>query len=149
MSQLLEPSDFDCPLTGGGTKTFVLSKFPAVAGREIIAKYPMSGLPKLGDYAVNEETMFKLMSFVGVRIEGRDEPLRLSTRALVENHCPDWECLARIEVEMLKRNCSFFRDGRTSTFLTGIARQAQAWISKTLMASSAQSSKAGKPPFTN
>ena len=47
-------------------KEFMLSKFPAVAGSEIIAKYPLSGLPKLGDYKVNEETMLKINVIVAV-----------------------------------------------------------------------------------
>ena len=50
-------------------KEFIISKFPAVAGREIIAKYPFSSLPKLGDYKINEETMLKLMHYVAVTIE--------------------------------------------------------------------------------
>lgn len=145
---LLNPEEWACPLRGGGEKTFILSTFPAIAGREIIAKYPLSGMPKLGEYAVNEETMLKLMNYVAVPgVNG--EPLRLSTRALIDNHCPDWECLARIEVEMLKRNCSFFGNGQASSFLQGIGQQAKVWIAQTLMDLSAQSSKAGKPPFTS
>lgn len=144
MAELLQPEVWECPLPGGGTKAFVLSKFPAIAGREIIAKYPLSGMPKLGDYAVNEETMLKLMSYVAVHIEGRPEPLRLSTRELVNNHCADWEVLARVEMEMLRRNCSFFANGQASTFLQGLLQQGQALITKTLMGLSAQLSKAEK-----
>ena len=66
-------------------KEFILSKFPAIAGREIIAKYPLSGLPKIGDYALNEETMLKLMCYVAVNA-GADVPLCLNTAALVDNH---------------------------------------------------------------
>jgi hypothetical protein len=129
----------------GAERTYVLSLFPAVAGREIIAKYPLSATPKLGDYAVNEETMLKLMSFVGVPRDGM-EPLQLTTRALVDNHVPDWETLARIEMAMIQMNCSFFRDGRALTFLQGSAQQGQAWISETLTRLLAQFSKAAKQP---
>lgn len=148
MADLIAPEPWDCPLRDGGQKTFILSKFPAVAGREIIAKYPLSGLPKVGEYAVNEETMFKLMSYVAVPIEG-GQPQRLSTRALIDNHCPDWETLARLEVEMLKRNCSFFGSGRASSFLTGIAQQALPLLRQMLTDLSSQSSKASKPPSTS
>ena len=130
----------------GEERVYILGTFPAVAGREIIAGYPLSGMPKLGDYKVNEEMMLKLMAHVGVMVEGRAEPLPLSTRALVDNHVPDWETLARIEMAMMERNCSFFRDGRALSFLQGIAQQAQGWISETLTRLSEQSSKAGKPP---
>lgn len=148
MAALINPEEFECPDGNGGHKVFVLSKFPAVAGREIIAKYPLSGMPKLGDYKVNEETMLKLMAYVAVPQEGRD-PLRLTTQALIDNHVADWEMLARIEMEMLKRNCAFFRNGRAFSFLQGIAQQLTPFLSKMLTDLSAQSLKAGKPPSTS
>lgn len=118
-------------------KIFTISKFPAISGREIIAKYPLSGLPKIGDYAVNEETMLKLMSFVGVPREN-SEPLRLTSRALVDNHVTDWEMLGKIEIAMLEYNCSFFQSGRVSNFLGDIAQKLPAMISKILTDSLAQ-----------
>lgn len=126
-------------------KTFVLTKFPAIAGREIVAKYPLSAVPKLGDYAVNEETMLKLMAHVGVR---RDDGgvLLLTTRALVDNHVSNWETLVRIEAAMLQYNCSFFGSGQASTFFEAIARKAQAWITQTLTDSLGQSSQKEKQP---
>lgn len=145
---LIEPEEWECPLPDGSTKTFLLGKFPAVAGREIIAKYPTSNAPKLGDYKVSEETMLKLMGHVAVPMADGSQ-LRLSTVALVNNHCADWETLARLEMKMLEKNCSFFKNGRALTFLQGIAQMAQALISKTLTDLSAQSSGAEKPPYTN
>jgi len=136
---MIDPKETEIPLPGGGTKTYVLCKFPAIAGREIIAKYPLSAVPKLGDYAVNEETMLKLMCYVGVPREGK-EPLMLTTRALVDNHCPSWEVLARVEMAMLEYNVSFFAGGRSSSFFELISQKAQAWLTSTLMASLAQSS---------
>jgi len=107
MPDLLEPLEFETKTLAGGTKTYVLSKFPCIPGREIISKYPLSALPRVGDYAVNEQTMLKLMSYVAVPT-ANGSMLRLSTAELVNNHVPDWETLARIEVEMLKYNTSFF-----------------------------------------
>lgn len=146
---MLEPKEV--PITGqdGKTRTYVLSKFPALAGREIVAKYPLSALPKVGDYAVNEETMLKLMGYVGVPVEGRPEPLRLTSRALVDNHVPDWETLARIEIEMMQYNVSFFGNGKASGFLELAMTKAQQLLSQMLTASSAQSSRTGKPPSTS
>lgn len=148
MSGLLEPWEFECPLPDGGTKTYILGKFTAIAGREIIAKYPLSNLPKLGEYGVSEETMLKLMSFVAVP-GPTGEPLRLTTRALVDNHVPDWETLARLEMKQLERNCSFFKDGRASTFFAGIAQLIQQLTSKTLTDLLPQLLSQGKPPSTN
>jgi hypothetical protein len=126
-------------------KTFILSKFPAVAGREIVAKYPLSGMPKLGDYEVNEATMLKLMAFVGVPREG-NEPLQLTTRQLVDNHCGDWETLAKVEVAMMEYNVSFFGNGRASSFLTSIAQKLPALATKILTDSLQQLSAKNKQP---
>ncbi len=141
---MIQPKEITVETATGESRVFVLSKFPAVQGREIVAKYPLSAVPKLGDYAVNEETMLKLMAFVGVPRE-TGPALMLSTRALVDNHVPDWETLARLEMAMLEYNCSFFGNGKGSTFFEAIAQKAQAFLSQTLTDLSAQSSQK-KPP---
>jgi hypothetical protein len=142
---LLQPKDVDIVTQTGETKTFVLSKFPAIAGREIISKYPTSNIPKLGDYSTSEEVMLKLMAYVGVpRDDG--EPLKLSTRALVDNHMPDWETLVKVEFAMMEYNCSFFGNGKGSTFLEAITQKAQAFLSQTLMDLSARSSEKARRP---
>lgn len=127
-----------------GGKTFIISKFPAIAGREIVAKYPTSGMPKIGDYATNEETMLKLMCYVGVKQPNNAPPLMLTTRALIDNHLGDWETLAKVEMAMMEYNCSFFRDGRISTFLNDIMQNLPAWAIKISTALSQQSSPTAK-----
>lgn len=143
---MIQPKEITIETQAGEQRVFVLSKFPAIQGREIVAKYPLSAVPKLGDYAVNEETMLKLMSFVGVPRD-TGAPLMLTTRALVDNHVPDWEVLARLEMAMLEYNCSFFGNGKGSTFFEAITKKAQAFLSQTLMDLSAQSSQK-KPPLS-
>lgn len=142
---MIEPKEIEIENPDGSKSAYILSKFPAVQGREIIAKYPMSAMPKLGDYAVNEETMLKLMAFVAVPRDS-GEPLRLNTRALVDNHVKSWETLARIEMAMMEYNVSFFANGKGSTFLEAITAKAQAFLSQTLMDLSARSSQKGKQP---
>jgi hypothetical protein len=138
MNELLDPSELTLTDSAGKERIYILSKFPAVQGREIIAKYPMSNMPKVGDYAVSEEIMLKLMSFVAVDAGGKQ--LRLSTRALVDNHVDSWETLAKIEMAMMEKNCSFFRDGTAFTFFEGAVRNMLAKISAILTPSSAPSS---------
>lgn len=140
---MIEPKEVEIENPDGTKATYILSKFPAIQGREIIAKYPLSAMPKLGDYAVNEETMLKLMSFVAVPRDS-GPPLLLSTRALVDNHVKSWETLARVELAMMEYNVSFFGNGKGSTFLEAITQKAQAFLSKTLMDLSGQSSPKGK-----
>ena len=67
-------------------------------------------MPKIGDYAASEETMLKLMSYVERVYPDRVQPL--INKALVDNHIPSWEVLARIEVETINYNCTFFRNGK-------------------------------------
>lgn len=144
---MLEPKELAIELPNGSKKTFIISKFPAIAGREIVCKYPMSAMPKIGDYAVNEETMLKLMKYVSVRTDGGD--IQLQTRDLVDNHVPDWETLGKIEVEMMSYNCSFFQNGKISGFLDNIKVTAQQLLSKTLTDSLGQLLEAAKQPIKN
>lgn len=130
-------------------KKFIISKFPAVAGREIIAKYIPSIMPKVGDYKTNEEVMFKMMKFVGVVLDHNKDPLILSTSALIDNHVPDWEMLCKLEVALMEYNCSFFQNGRISNFFDDIAQKVPEWILKTLTGLSALLSKVEKQPSTN
>lgn len=148
MSHLLRPKATPIKTQDEGEKVFVLSKFPAVAGREIVTKYPLSNMPKLGDYAVSEDTMLKLMAFVGVDTGG-GSIVTLSTRAMVDNHVPDFECLIRLEWAMLEYNVSFFAQGLNSDFFASIRAKAPVWISRMWTDLLAQSSQAAKQPSEN
>lgn len=99
-------------------KEYMISKFPATVGREIITQYPMSNLPKLGDYKVSHELMLKVMSYVAVEVNG--QTLQLSTEALVNNHVQNGTALMKLEKEMFAYNFDFFTNGDLSTFLTNV-----------------------------
>jgi hypothetical protein len=142
---MLEPKEVPIKLPDGNDKIYVLSKFPAVAGREIVAKYPIAIMPKLGDYQVSEETMIKLMAYVGVKLDNGDT-LMLTTRSLIDNHVTSWETLAKIEVAMMEYNCSFFGSGRASGFFDGIAQKLPPLVTKILTDSLQQLSAKNKQP---
>lgn len=137
--ELLQPKEID--ING---KTYRISKFPATVGREIVAKYPVSNMPKLGDYKISEEIMLKLMSYVEVVLP--DRSIRLSTQELVNNHVPDWEVLAQLEWEMLSYNCSFLTNGKSLSFFEKLAHLAEQKISEILTASLGKSSARAKQP---
>ena len=135
------------PATGSGLMQAVvfeinghiynIGKWPATVGREIMVKYPLSNLPKIADYGMSEEIMLKLMRHVeAVLPDGRN--IILSTKALIDNHVPDWETLTQIEYASMRHNCSFFRNGKASAFLAEVMSLALTKISETLTASSAQ-----------
>lgn len=139
MADLIQPEELPID-TRDGKKVYITSLFPAIAGREIVTQYPVTGMPKIGEYKTNEELMLKLMAFVAVRLDtGTLVPL--STRALVDQHVPDFETLMRIEWAMMQRNCSFFQGGKVSAFLGGFSEKAQALITRMLTAYLQQSSK--------
>lgn len=139
---LLEPKEITLE-----EHTYIIHKFPAVAGREIVTKYGTSAVPKLGDYQVNEAMMFKIMNYVTVKV-GAGE-LALTSQALIDNHVPNWELLLKLEWAVMEYNCSFFQNGRLSTFFDDIAQKLPVWASKMWTALSAQSSQTNKPASTN
>lgn len=130
-------------------KAYVLSKIPAVEGREILTQYPISATPKIGDYKVNEVLMYKLLSHVGVRIETMPIPLMLTDKNLINNHVANAITLMKLEKEMLDYNFGFFFREKASNFLSVIDQKLPTWITKILMGLSEQSRKAKEQPSMN
>lgn len=126
---------------------FNISKLPATVGREIITQYPLANMPKIGEYKTSEEVMLKLMNYVERVYPDRVQAL--SNKALIDNHIPSWEVLARLEVEMINYNCSFFRNGEALNFLKKSMSLAQPKIIEMLTDLSAQLSQAKKQPSKN
>lgn len=143
---LIDPKEITIDYEGEELK-FNIGKFPATVGREIITKYPVANMPKIGDYAASEETMLKLMSHVERVYPDRVQPL--INKALVDNHIPSWEVLARIEVETINYNCTFFRNGKAYDFLKKSMSLAEPKIIEMLTALSGQLSQAKKQPSKN
>ena len=119
-------------------KDFLIHKFTALAGREILLGYgdalkaAVSGsIPFDKLYASNEVYLKKLMSFVSV-IMPSGNPIALSTNALIDNHISSWEDLVKIEMEVLNYNCSFFPIGEIFQNLKDLAANLNAQSKKTL-----------------
>lgn len=129
-------------------KKYVISKFPAVQGREIVFKYPTSAVPKLGDYATNQETMLKLMNYVAV-VQQDGTLIRLSNQILVNNHIDDWETLLQMEDLVMEHNCSFFPQGGVLRFLKDTFQTVLAYATKMSTTLSEQLLQTEKPPSTN
>ena len=128
-------------------KKFIIHKFPAIEGREIICNYPLTSIPKVSEYKTNQEIMLKLMKYVSVPIN--DITVALSNHELVNQHAGDWETLMKLEAAVIEYNCSFFQNGLASTFLSGLAQKVPAWITKTLTDSLGQFSQKSKRPSSN
>ncbi|HBN5911611.1 hypothetical protein Q4R60_06700 [Morganella morganii] len=147
---LIKPKEVQIKDVDGIEKTFVISRLPAVTGREILAKYPLSNAPKIGDYEISKEAMLKMMAYVCAVADGEEIPLK--TQTLIDNHVPDGESLIRLELEMLKYNTSFFGTGGSSGFLPFLISKVGSSLPsviKTLMASLQSSSAKDSPPSPN
>ncbi|HHQ4283116.1 TPA: hypothetical protein ACSQLI_001872 [Proteus mirabilis] len=147
---LIKPKEITVINSDRQQHTFIISRLPATIGREILAKYPLSNAPKIGDYEVSKEAMLKMMAYVAVEKEGQEIYLKTST--LIDNHVPDGEALIRLELEMLKYNTSFFGNGGSQNFLQyllGKLSGSLPSIIKTLMASLPSSSQPASPLSQN
>lgn len=147
MILLIDPKEVSVADRHGNEKIYIISEIPAVQSREIITQWPVSALPKLGDYKVNEQMFFKMMEYVEV-ITSEGKTVRLRTRELINNHCDFAQC-ARLEGLMFQHNWGFFLQGTISSFLETIMQKVPAWISKISTASSALSSLKDAPASTN
>jgi len=136
-NNLIEPKEID--IDG---KKFIISKFPAVQGREIIANYPLTGMPKK-----NEEIMLKLMSYVAVPLESGH--MTLGNEKAINSQISSWEILMKLEIEMMEYNCSFFQRGQILNLLKSFAQNIVQPNSKTSTDSSELLSPLIKPPSTN
>lgn len=134
---MLEPKTVSIKCLDGTEKEFVISKFPALVGREVVTQYPTTAAPKVGDYQRNEELLLKMMSYVAAITPGGE--IKLTTRELVNNHVPDYEALMRLEAKMLEYNTSFFNLAGVSTLLGGIEGKARELITQMLTLLSQQS----------
>jgi len=115
----------------GEQREYVIHHMAAFDGRKVAVCYTQGALPKIGDYDVNEAMSLLMMRYVGIAQEN-GELLMLTTKGLIENHVPDWETLAKIEIEMLKYNTSFFQNGKALSLLKEFSDKGTELISSTL-----------------
>lgn len=137
--ELIKPKEITISDLDGVEHTYTISRVPATVGRELIAKYPTSNMPKIGEYSVSEETMLLMMRFV--EVSAGDRQIRLSTKALVDNHVPDATLLLKLEYQMLNYNTNFFTNGDRSGFLDYLISKALSSISPMLIRLSEQLSQ--------
>lgn len=126
MANLIKPLEIEVKDIDGILHKYTISRLPAVAGREILAKYLGGTMPKIGDYKDNHESMLKMMKYVAVEIDGQLQTLQ--TQALIDNHIPDTECLLRLEIEMIRHNTSFFGNAGSSNLLDFLLQKIKASI---------------------
>ena len=115
-TKLLEPKEVEIEdKVANVKKVFIISKIPAFQARTIMLQYVPTQLLNFNkDEAKIEEMILKLLNFVAVKAE--DRVIRLSTRDLINNHCPSFETIMQLEGLMIDYNTSFFQDGKGLSF---------------------------------
>jgi len=148
---LRDPKEVTITDGSGKDKKFLLSKFPAWDGLEIIARFPgaivATALPKIADWEIVQELQYKILKYVAVSIEGKPQPL--ITLALIDNHVTDWQALIQLLKAEVAYNNGFFQKETISSFFENTVHQYIAKISEMLTQSSGPSSQLKKQASTN
>lgn len=116
---LIKPEEFKI-----NEKTFILSRFPASKGRELMAKYVMSAVPKLGDYDANHKIMLEILSYV-VAVTKKGEYYKLVNSTAIDKHVEDWQELMQLEIAVLEYNQNFFPRGQILNLLKTLKQAAE------------------------
>ena len=125
--ELIRPKEFNSE-----SGTFILSKFPATIGREIMFKYPIGNIPKLASYLESEQAMLLLMQHVEKKLPDRN--LRLDSKILINQHIEGGgEELIKIEYAVLCYNYSFLPAGGISEIWTKCRTTLEESATKILM----------------
>ena len=97
-------------------KKYILSKFPAMDGREIMRRYAILEKQRMNNEnstieGGDRDLINLVMKYVAISLpDGR--PLSLTTETLIDNHVPDWMALTRLEAEIVKYNSDPLDEGR-------------------------------------
>jgi len=116
---MLNPKEVTLKDKHGNEHRFVISEPPATVARELLLKYPVANTLKLQDFSASEESMLKLMSYVG-KYDASGQLVMLTTRSLVDNHVPDALVLFKLEALALDHMSGFFAIVRSPDFLAGL-----------------------------
>lgn len=141
---LLEPKEINVD-----GKTFIISKFPALAGYEIATQLTWTAVPKLGVFSEHRAMLIKMLGYVAVPMEGASQPLQLTTEALIDNQCGSWETMAKVGYSIYEYNVSFLGNGSLTGFLDGVIEKLPDFISQILTKWQGQSLPAVKQASKN
>lgn len=114
------------------SNTYVISKIPAFEAMGLMVQ----DLPALvlninsGNREKIEKFTIEVLNYVARKKDG--ETIRLSTKALIDNHCPSFETISLLLAQMIDYNTSFFRDGKSLSFLKRLEALATAKVTEIL-----------------
>lgn len=108
---LIKPLDITIKDLDGIERNYRISRFPTVAGLEIIARVPSNVATLSKQLPHLRELVLQMCKYVAVDVptdDGGTHEIILSTQALIDNHVPDSQSLLRILFELMRHNTPFF-----------------------------------------
>jgi hypothetical protein len=146
--ELLDPKEVAVASQDGEEKTYLVSKFPADPGMELVVEVACIA----GGLATNNPNPASMIAIIDKALSyaavpgANGDPIPLTTAALRKSHIPDWEAKLALFFEVAKHNVGFFRNGRASGSFGMLARILSQKTTGTSMESLAQSFLRGAQP---
>lgn len=147
-THFIKPKEVTIKDIDGNEVQYIISRLPAIVGREVLAKYSGSMIPATGKYDVSEEAMLKLVSYSAKVLEDGTE-VALRSKGLVDNHVDSCETLIKLELQILMYNSSVFQNSsqlNLGQLVTGMVSKFLPLITSALKDGSEQSSPASSQP---
>lgn len=123
-------------------KRYRVKSMDVFDARRVAYEFPITMMPRIGDYAENEKLFRLLMKYVEVEISPNNWQA-LTTDELIRQHVSPKD-FARLEREVVDFTTGFFSDGNASNIVLTIGEFIIERITKTLMVLSAEFLKADK-----
>ena len=119
LPDLIKPIEVTLHGLDGEVRTFRIGRMPYLAGgREVCADSDRS-LVMPGEYKRNEELIVKALAYVEVKTAD-GQFMRLSTRAMIDNHIPDVVIGRALEEAVLEHQTGFSRGARARAFAASL-----------------------------
>lgn len=138
---LIKPKEIELKDLDGDTHKFIISRFNALDGYELISNFPKTMFNKGGEsFKDHKEVLIKIFSHVEA-FKQDGNTIRLTSEALINNHIPDYELLMKILKEVGTYNSSFLGNVSGLSIIDQIKTKLPTLAQKILMDSLKQLSK--------
>lgn len=137
---LIKPKEIELKDLDGNTHKFIISRFNALDGYELISNFPKTMFNKGESFKDHKEVLIKIFSHVEA-FKQDGNTIRLTSEALINNHIPDYELLMKILKEVGTYNSSFLGNVNGLSIIDQIKTKLPTLAQKILMDSLKQLSK--------
>lgn len=136
---MIKPKEITVVDIDGDEKKYIITRFPATVGMEILYRLPSSGIPKIGDFGELKEVRDDIFKYVYAVTENGE--IALTTKALIDNHITDGETAYRIMGSMLSYNYQSVSKLMSGSLISSMSEKVLSVARKLLTELSPQSSE--------